>query len=195
MRTAEETRLAADQAEVIRLPVRRVTSMTLEQLLVADLPEPSFVIPGLIQKGLTILAGRPKLGKSWLMLDWALAATTSRMALGCHDSAKGDVLLLALEDNFTRLKSRLRMLGAKPSCQLEIHTEWPRGKEAVEGIARWHDKHQATGRMVFVDRPRLGRVAKPFRRGADPAFRSLYAGCGDSQGCPTVAWAGSARPI
>ena len=151
MRTAEETRLAADQAEVIRLPVRRVTSMTLEQLLVADLPEPSFVIPGLIQKGLTILAGRPKLGKSWLMLDWALAATTSRMALGCHESAKGDVLLLALEDNFTRLKSRLRMLKAKPSSQLEIHTEWPKGQEAIDAISRWHDKHRHTGLMVGVD--------------------------------------------
>ena len=151
MRTAQETRLAADQAEVIRMPVRRVTSMTLEQLLVADLPEPSFVIPGLIQKGVTILAGRPKLGKSWLMLDWALAATTSRMALGCHESAKGDVLLLALEDNFTRLKSRLRMLKAKPSSQLEIHTEWPKGQEAIDAISRWHDKHRHTGLMVGVD--------------------------------------------
>src|SRR4051794_17760133 len=125
--------------------------MTLDQLLAADLPEPSFVIPGLIQKGLTILAGRPKLGKSWLMLDVALAATTSRQALGAYDCEQGDVLLLALEDNFTRLRSRLRMLGAKPSCRLERHTEWPRGRDAVEATARWPDKRQATGVMVGIE--------------------------------------------
>src|SRR3954454_17952775 len=152
MMTDEQLRAAAAGAKVIKLPPKkRVTSMTLDQLLAADLPEPSFMVPGLIQKGLTILAGRPKLGKSWLMLDLALAATTSRKALGAYDCEQGDVLLLALEDNFTRLKSRLKMLGAKPSCRLEVHTEWPRGADAVEAIARWHDKHQATGLMVGID--------------------------------------------
>src|SRR3954449_209590 len=151
MMTDEQLRVAAATAKVIKLPQKRVTSMTLDQLLAADLPEPSFVAPGLLQKGLTILAGRPKLGKSWLMLDVALAATTGRQALGAYDCEQGDVLLLALEDNFTRLRSRLRMLGAKPSCRLEMHTEWPRGQDAVEAIARWHDKRQATGVMVGID--------------------------------------------
>ncbi len=152
MMTDEQLRTAAAGAKVIKLPPKKhVTSMTLDQLLAADLPEPSFVIPGMIQKGLTILAGRPKLGKSWLLLDLALAATTGRKALGAYDCEQGDVLLLALEDNFTRLRSRLRMLGAEPSCRLEMHTEWPRGPGAVEAIARWHDKHQATGVVVGVD--------------------------------------------
>jgi hypothetical protein len=151
MKSAEEIRQAADSAKIIRLPPKRVTNMTLEQLLAADLPEPNFVIPGMIQKGLTILAGRPKLGKSWLMLDLALAATTNRKALGAYDSEKGEVLLLSLEDNFVRLKNRFRMLGAKPSCQLQIHTDWPRGTDAIEAIQRWHDRHQATGLVIGVD--------------------------------------------
>jgi hypothetical protein len=162
MKSADEIRQAADGAKVIRLPPRRITSMTLEQLLAADLPEPGFLIPGLIQKGLTILAGRPKLGKSWLLLDIALAATTSRKALGAYEAEKGDVLLLSLEDNFIRLKNRFRTLGAKPSCQLDIHTEWPRGKDAIEGIQRWHDKHQATGVMIGVDTvPKIRPIGIP----------------------------------
>lgn len=40
----------------------------------ADLPEPSWLLPGLLPaQGLTVLAGRPKVGKSWLALDIALS--------------------------------------------------------------------------------------------------------------------------
>src|SRR3954453_8545976 len=141
MMTDEQLRPGAAGAKVIKLPPpKRVTSMTLDKLLDADLPEPSFAVPGLIQKGLTILAGRPKLGKSWLMLNIMLAATTGTKALGAFDCEQGDALLLSLEDNFGRLKSRFKLLGAKRSCRLDIHTEWPRGPKAVEDIARWHDK-------------------------------------------------------
>src|SRR5262245_2359473 len=55
-----------------------------------------FVVPSYITEGLTILAGRPKLGKSWLMLDIGLAVGRG----GCWGNAKcdaGNVLYLALE--------------------------------------------------------------------------------------------------
>jgi AAA domain-containing protein len=148
---AANIRQGADGAKVIKLPPRRVTSMTLDKLLDADLPEPSFAVPGLIQKGLTILAGRPKLGKSWLLLNIMLASTTGTKALGAFDCEQGDALLLSLEDNLGRLKSRFKLLGAKRSCRLDIHTEWPRSPQAVEEIARWHDKHQATALIVGID--------------------------------------------
>jgi hypothetical protein len=152
MRTSEQVRRAADAAKVVRLPPRRVTGMTLDRLLATDFPEPSFAVKGVVPKGLTLLCGRPKLGKSWVTLDLALSMTTGgRKALGAFDCDRGDVLLLALEDNLGRFKARLVKLGAEPSCALEVQTEWPRGKEAIEAIARWHDKRQATGRMVVVD--------------------------------------------
>jgi hypothetical protein len=152
MRPLEEVKRAADQAKVIRLPTaKRVTHMTLEQLLATDFPKPSYAVAELVQKGLTILAGRPKLGKSWITLDWSLAVSTNRKALGAFDCEQGDVLLLSLEDSLSRLKSRFDKLGAKPTSQLDIHVEWPRGKDAVEAIVRWLDAHQATGRMVVVD--------------------------------------------
>src|SRR5262245_57136745 len=39
-------------------------------------PEIAYVIPGLIPEGLSILAGRPKIGKSWLALDAAFAVAS-----------------------------------------------------------------------------------------------------------------------
>ena len=152
MRGAEDVKRSADAARVVGMPARRVTGMTLDRLLETDFPAPSFAVEGLVPKGLTLLAGRPKLGKSWLVLDMALAcAIAGRKALGAFGCERGDVLLLALEDNLGRLKARFASLGAAPSCRLRVETEWPRGRDAIEGIARWHDGHQATGRMVIVD--------------------------------------------
>jgi hypothetical protein len=153
MRPAEEVQRAADSAKVIKMPARRVTGMTLDRLLATDFPEPRFAVDGTIPaEGLTLVCGRPKLGKSWLVLDIGLSATTpGRKALGAYDCGQGDVLLLALEDNLGRLKSRLVKIGAKPSCSLDIQTEWPRGKDGLDAIRRWHDAHQATGKMVAVD--------------------------------------------
>ena len=36
-------------------------------------PPVNYIVPGYVPEGLTILAGRPKLGKSWLVLDLSLA--------------------------------------------------------------------------------------------------------------------------
>ena len=47
--------------------------LTADEILTAAWPEPVWAIPGLLPVGLTILAGRPKVGKSWLALQIALA--------------------------------------------------------------------------------------------------------------------------
>src|SRR5438034_522729 len=59
----------------------------------------SYVIPRLFPEGLTILAGRPKVGKSWMALDIALGVAGGRYILGDIKLEEGDVLYAALEDN------------------------------------------------------------------------------------------------
>src|SRR6516165_6488330 len=78
---------------------------TLRESLVksaADLQHLTFpplnnVVPGLIPEGLTLLAGKPKVGKSFMCLDVALAVA---MGGGClnHQCEQGDVMALFLED-------------------------------------------------------------------------------------------------
>jgi predicted ATP-dependent serine protease len=41
-----------------------------------------YVVPGVIVEGLTLLAGKPKLGKSWLLLHAAIAVARSGFTLG-----------------------------------------------------------------------------------------------------------------
>jgi len=69
-----------------------------------------FVVPGVIVEGLTLLAGKPKIGKSWLLLHAAVAVARGGFTLGDIHCREGDVLYCALEDNPRRLQSRLRKL-------------------------------------------------------------------------------------
>ena len=71
---------------------------------------PSYVVSGYIVEGLTLLAGKPKTGKSWLMLHVALAVARGAFTLGDIYCATGDVLYCALEDNKRRIQRRLNKL-------------------------------------------------------------------------------------
>ena len=128
----------------------RHRGMTLDCLLATEFPELAFVIPKVLPEGLVLLGGRPKLGKSWLVLDWALAVALGRPALGSIPCEQGEVLLLALEDNLARLKDRFVMLDAEPTSALDVRVDWMDGAQAVADIERYLDQRKGV-RMVVVD--------------------------------------------
>jgi len=68
------------------------------ELQALQFPPIKYVIPGYIVEGLTIFAGRPKLGKSWCCLDWGGAVASGGVAFGSIQCEEGDVLYLALVD-------------------------------------------------------------------------------------------------
>jgi hypothetical protein len=90
---------------------------TAAQLQHQIFPEVSFCVPGLIPDGLTIIAGRPKIGKSWLALDICIAIAAGRFCLGDRQPAQGDVLYAAMEDNRKRMQRRIdRLLSPFNAC-------------------------------------------------------------------------------
>jgi len=78
------------------------------ELLAAEFPEPPWVVPGLLPVGLTLLAGRPKVGKSWLALQLVGAVASGGVFLG-QRAERGKCLYLALEDSPRRLQGRMRL--------------------------------------------------------------------------------------
>ncbi|HHX43151.1 MAG TPA: AAA family ATPase [Chloroflexi bacterium] len=73
-------------------------------------PEPPWVVPGLLPVGLTLLAGRPKVGKSWLALQLVQGVSTGGVFLG--EQVEGaPCLYLALEDSPRRLADRMKAQG------------------------------------------------------------------------------------
>ena len=91
-------------------------------------PPLHWIIPGVIPEGFFLLAGRVKLGKSWMLMDWSSAIALGGYAMGSIQCESGNVLHLALEDNERRLKERQALLlGSGPKPELvEYNTTWPR---------------------------------------------------------------------
>src|SRR5690606_9347077 len=83
-----------------------------QTLLSLEFEPIKYVVPGYVAEGLTILGGRPKLGKSWLALDWVIAVASGGQSLGVK-CEQGDSFYLALEDNQRRLQDRLRVVLPK----------------------------------------------------------------------------------
>ena len=64
-----------------------------------------FLVDELIPEGLHILAGAPKIGKSWLAL-WLCLCVSQGQPLWNFTTAQGEVLYLSLEDSFQRIQTR-----------------------------------------------------------------------------------------
>ena len=114
-------------------------------------PEPSWCVPGILPEGCCILSGHPKIGKSFLVLDVALAAASGGTVLGVEVQAR-PVLYMALEDDPRRLQQRSRiLLDDEPlpsgfSFMTRYDTEG-----AMEVGKAWVESHCDEKPLVIVD--------------------------------------------
>ncbi|GAB3915980.1 hypothetical protein GCM10029964_128220 [Kibdelosporangium lantanae] len=98
------------------VPDRPRTTWNAAELMAVSFPEPTWAVPGIIAEGVTLLAGPPKVGKSWLSLGLGLSIAAGLPALGTVAVDPGPVLYLALEDTPRRLQSRMRtVLAGRPA--------------------------------------------------------------------------------
>jgi RecA-family ATPase len=70
----------------------------------------TWIVKDLIPEGLSLLAGRPKVGKSWFALNIAVAVAEGNIALNKFQTSKSKVLYIPYEDNTRRIKSRLNCM-------------------------------------------------------------------------------------
>lgn len=158
-----------------RQPAWQSHVFTAAALRTMEFPEISYVIPGIIPEGLTILAGRPKIGKSWMALDVAIGAASGGKVLGGIHVTQGDVLYCCLEDNKRRLQRRVTKLlspfGGEWPERLTLATRWRRlDQGGVEDIEAWCDSVPEP-RLVMLDT--LAGV-RPTRGNAETLYESDY---------------------
>lgn len=143
--------------------VRTFTTVDAETLLGMEFAPIKYVIPGYVAEGLTLLGGRPKLGKSWLALDFGIAVASGGKSLGA-ECEQGDALYLALEDNQRRLQDRLRIVLPRfkrpDMSRLALLTEAPKiGAGLIEMLDQWRQS-VPDPRLIIVDTLAIVRPPK-----------------------------------
>jgi RecA-family ATPase len=80
------------------------------EILTKTFPPLPWLITDTLAPGLAFVSGKPKVGKSWLVLQMAVSVATGGIAFG-KTVKKGKVLYLALEDSQRRLNDRMSKQG------------------------------------------------------------------------------------
>jgi hypothetical protein len=137
--------------EAVAAPPR--TAWTAQELMQMAFPRPRWAVPGIVCEGVTLLAGPPKVGKSWMALALGLDIAAGLPALGSIPTEPGPVLYLALEDTPRRLQHRIATVLADRSAPAALTLgivcpPIPAGGDAY--LVDWLDTHP-DARLVVVD--------------------------------------------
>lgn len=127
-----------------------------------------YTVQNILSQGLTILAGTPKTGKSFLAL-WLCLCVAKGEKLWDFETTQGTVLYLCLEDNNARLQNRLYVMADDAPTNLFFCSESELlGKGLEEQIALFMEGHADTV-LVVIDTFQCIRPT-----GADYSYENDY---------------------
>ena len=126
-----------------------------------------YIVEHLLYPGLYILAGAPKIGKSWLALDLCLSVAEGEPFLK-HETHRGQVLYLALEDSLLRLQNRLYEFTEEPAEGLQFSTLANSIGGGLEQQLEDAKKKLPDLRLIVID------TLQKIRRAVDAKYGSDY---------------------
>lgn len=86
--------------------MQQLQTIDVDTLMSTPLPVTQFIVEGLLPEVLHILAGSPKIGKSWLAL-WICFRVSKDSPVCDLPTMRGTVLCLCLEDSCARIQNSL----------------------------------------------------------------------------------------
>lgn len=125
--------------------------LTLSELYNTVFPSKPPIINGLLNTGVYLFAGAPKIGKSFLMAQIAYHVSTGNEMWG-YSVDKSAVLYLALEDDFARLQKRLyRMFGEERNDNLMFATKVDNINGMLEQQLNAFQTEHPNVRLIIID--------------------------------------------
>ena len=144
---------------------KKLETMDAETLMTIPMEPLKFIVSGLLPQGLHILAGSPKIGKSWLAL-WICLQVAKGEKVWELETLQSEVLYLCLEDSFARIQSRLFEITdeAPPTLHFAIMSD-AIGNGLEHQIETFIKEHHGTG-MIVIDT--LQKVRKTVSANVNP---------------------------
>ena len=138
--------------------IKRLQTIDADTLQSTAYEPVSFVVDDLLPLGLHLLAGAPKIGKSWLAL-WLCLCAAQGKPLWTFATHPCEVLYLCLEDSFQRIQSRLFDLteDAPPTLRFAVMSQQLHNG-LVEQIEQFLKEHPQT-RLIVIDTLQMIRGA------------------------------------
>ena len=141
-----------------RKKFKKLKTVSGDELMKKTVKPVRFVVQDMLPRGLNIVAGKRKEGKSWLMLDLCFSVAAGEKFLD-YDTEQGTVLYLDLEDPETRLLQRAREIrDVIPSQFHEATRAGKLGAGLAEQIEDFVRDHPDTN-LVVIDT--LQKIRKP----------------------------------
>lgn len=144
---------------------KKLETMDAETLMTTPMEPLKFIVGGLLPQGLHILAGSPKIGKSWLSL-WICLQVAKGEKIWGFETLQSEVLYLCLEDSFARIQGRLFEITdeASPTLHFAIMSD-AIGSGLENQIESFIKEHPDTG-LIVIDT--LQKVRKTASTNANP---------------------------
>lgn len=118
-----------------------------------------YIVEEILPTGLHILAGSPKVGKSWLML-WLCCRVANGLDIWGLQSNACEVLYLCLEDNLPRIQNRLFQLDENNPDTFHIATSALAIGEGLEEQIKSFSEEYPNLRLVVIDTFQKVRIPK-----------------------------------
>jgi RecA-family ATPase len=130
---------------------RYLHTLTMTELFQTSYKSRPPIVENLLHSGAYLLAGAPKIGKSFLVAQIAYHVSTGQDLWGCK-AHQGTVLYLALEDDFQRIQNRMFMMyGVNDTPNLHFATAAGKiGNGLDEQLENFMREHPDT-KLIIID--------------------------------------------
>ena len=136
--------------EVLGLKLHELDTVEANDLMDMEFRSAGYLIERLLGKGLYILAGASKIGKSWLVL-WLADCISRGLPVWEFKTVPCEVLYVSLEDTSQRIQQRLNEVTGGETGRLHIATEAELlGDGFEEQLNAFLTEHPAVG-FVIID--------------------------------------------
>ena len=115
--------------------IKRLQTIDADTLQSTAYEPVSFVVDDLLPQGLHLLAGAPKIGKSWLAL-WLCLCAAQGKPLWTFATRPCEVLYLCLEDSTLRIQNRLFEITEDAPAHAALRRHVPAAPQRAGGTNR-----------------------------------------------------------